>query len=269
MQKPFYISTAIPYVNAKPHIGHALEYVQTDAIARYQRLLGKDVFFLSGTDENSLKNVQAAEKAGKPVREFVNEHYVHFYNFKSSLNISFDDFIRTVEDRHVIGAQKLWSMFNPDDIYKKKYRGLYCVGCEAFYTEEEFSEIGFKSYGTNVKISRKVSIYGASNISIGNNVRIDDFCILSGKIEIGSHIHISAFCALYGAMGIKMEDYSGLSPRTTIFSAMDDFSGDYLIGPIHDVSKTNVTGGLVKICKYVQIGAGSIIFPNIIQPYMV
>lgn len=134
----------------------------------------------------------------------------------------------------------------------------------SFYTEEELSEIGFKSFGTNVKISRKASIYGTSDISIGDNVRIDDFCILSGKIEIGSHIHISAYCALYGAMGIKMEDYSGLSPRTTIFSAMDDFGGNYLIGPIHDVSKTNVTGGLVKICKYVQIGAGSIIFPNII-----
>lgn len=134
----------------------------------------------------------------------------------------------------------------------------------SFYTEEELNEIGFKSCGINVKISKKSSIYGASSISIGNNVRIDDFCILSGKIDLGSHIHISAFCALYGAMGIKLEDYSGLSPRTTIFSAMDDFSGDYLIGPIHDASITNVTGGLVHICNFVQIGAGCVIFPDII-----
>ncbi len=135
--KSFYISTAIPYVNAKPHIGHALEYVQTDAIARYQRLLGKDVFFLSGTDENSLKNVQAAEKAGKTVKQFVDENYKFFYDFKSVLNISFDDFIRTTEKRHFAGAQKLWEKIDKNDIYKKKYKGLYCVGCEAFYAEEE------------------------------------------------------------------------------------------------------------------------------------
>jgi galactoside O-acetyltransferase len=135
---------------------------------------------------------------------------------------------------------------------------------DSFYTDEELNKIGFKSLGTNVKISRKSSIYGASSISIGSNVRIDDFCILSGKIELGSHIHISAYCALYGAMGIRLEDYSGLSPRTTIFSAMDDFSGDYFIGPIHDKLKTNVTGGLVQISKFVQIGAGCIVFPSLI-----
>lgn len=134
---------------------------------------------------------------------------------------------------------------------------------DSFYSEQELKKIGFKSFGTNVKISRKASIYGASSISIGNNVRLDDFCILSGKIELGSHIHISAFCALYGALGIKLEDYSGLSPRTTIFSAMDDFSGNYLIGPIHDNNKINVTGGLVHISQFSQIGAGCIIFPNI------
>jgi methionyl-tRNA synthetase len=135
MKKSYFISTAIPYVNAKPHIGHALEYIQTDAMARYQRLLGKDVFFLSGTDENSLKNVQAAEKTGVPVQQFVDEHYNYFYDFKDYLNVSFDDFIRTTEDRHVKGAQKLWSMFKQEDLVKKEYKGLYCVGCEAFYKE--------------------------------------------------------------------------------------------------------------------------------------
>ncbi|MFH1286673.1 MAG: methionine--tRNA ligase [Candidatus Magasanikbacteria bacterium] len=137
MKKQFYISTAIPYVNARPHIGHALEYIQTDAVARYQRLVGKDVFFLSGTDENSLKNVQAAEKAGKSVQEFVDEHYTYFYNFKDALNISFDDFIRTTEGIHFKGAQKLWSNFKPEDLEKRLYKGLYCIGCEAFYKEEE------------------------------------------------------------------------------------------------------------------------------------
>jgi acetyltransferase-like isoleucine patch superfamily enzyme len=134
----------------------------------------------------------------------------------------------------------------------------------SFYSQIELAELGLKSFGTDVLISRKVSIYGASNISIGNNVRIDDFCILSGDITLGSHIHISAYCALYGAMGIVLDDYSGISPRSTLFSSMDDFSGNYLIGPIHPVELINVTGGKIILKKYVQIGASSIIFPNII-----
>ncbi|MCB9030025.1 MAG: methionine--tRNA ligase [Deltaproteobacteria bacterium] len=140
MAKPFYISTAIPYVNAAPHIGHSLEYIQTDAIARYQRLLGKDVMFMTGTDENSLKNVQAAEKAGKEVGLFVSEHAQNFICFKELLDISYDTFIRTTEERHFKGAQKLWSMCKPEDIYKATYKGLYCVGCEAFYTEDDLVE---------------------------------------------------------------------------------------------------------------------------------
>lgn len=136
-KKPFYISTAIPYVNAKPHIGHALEYVQTDARARFERLAGRDVFFLTGTDENSLKNVQAAEKAGETVEKFVADNAEHFKKFKTVLDISYDDFIRTTEKRHFDGAKKLWESFKKEDVYKKTYKGLYCVGCEAFYTEEE------------------------------------------------------------------------------------------------------------------------------------
>src|SRR3989339_269751 len=135
-----FISTTIPYVNGDPHIGHALEYVQTDAVARYQRFLGNDVYFLSGTDENSLKNVQAAEKANKSIKEFIDEKAQGFLNFKKSLNISFDDFIRTTEKRHFDGAKKFWQDCKPDDIYKKEYRGLYCVGCEAFYTESELAD---------------------------------------------------------------------------------------------------------------------------------
>jgi galactoside O-acetyltransferase len=134
----------------------------------------------------------------------------------------------------------------------------------SFYTENELKNLGLNSYGENVLISKKVSIYSPSKISIGDNVRIDDFCMLSGSITLGSNIHISTFCALYGAMGITLEDYTGLSPRVIIFSAMDDFGGDYLIGPVHDESCVNVTGGMVKICRFVQIGAGSIVFPNVI-----
>lgn len=134
----------------------------------------------------------------------------------------------------------------------------------SFLNAEELAKIGLKSYGTNVLVSQKTSFYSPENISLGDNVRIDDFCILSGNITLGSHVHISAFSALYGRFGIRMEDYSGLSPRCTLFSAMDDFSGEYLIGPMVDESKTHLTGGLVHIKKYSQIGAGSIIFPSII-----
>lgn len=134
----------------------------------------------------------------------------------------------------------------------------------SFYSDNELKEIGFKSYGSNVKISRFARFYSPQNIAIGDNVRIDDFCILSGNITLGSNIHISAYVALYGSRGIILEDYSGISPMSVVYSAMDDFSGDYLIGPIHPSSTTNVTGGLVRIGRYVQIGTNTVVFPNLV-----
>ncbi|MGH2593321.1 MAG: class I tRNA ligase family protein, partial [Anaerolineae bacterium] len=138
-RQPFYITTAIPYVNAKPHIGHALEFIQTDALARYHRLKGEDVWFLTGTDENSLKNVQAAEREGIPTQALVGRNAAHFFALRDSLNLSFDDFIRTsAEARHLDGVRKLWEACDRSgDIYKRAYRGLYCVGCEQFYAEDE------------------------------------------------------------------------------------------------------------------------------------
>jgi len=134
--KKVFISTSIPYVNAAPHLGHALEFVQTDVLARHHRIIGDQVFFLSGSDENSLKNVRSAEKAGVLVVDLVADNSKKFYELKDLLNISLDDFIRTTEERHFKGAQKLWSVCEKD-IYKKSYSGLYCVGCEEFYKEEE------------------------------------------------------------------------------------------------------------------------------------
>lgn len=133
----------------------------------------------------------------------------------------------------------------------------------SFYSEEELSKLGLKSYGANVKLSRFARIYSPEKISIGNNVRIDDFCILSGHVTLGSHIHISAYVALYGNMGIELEDYTGISPMTTVYSAMDDFGGDYLIGPIHPLEKTNVTGGKVTLKRFSQIGTHCVVFPNL------
>lgn len=128
----FYVTTTIPYVNAKPHIGHALEFVQADTLARYHRLQGADVYFLTGSDENSLKNVQSAEKEGISIKELVNKYSQEFKDLKEILNLSWDQFIRTSEPRHFQGAQKLWSACKKEDIYKKSYQGLYCVGCEEF-----------------------------------------------------------------------------------------------------------------------------------------
>ena len=133
----------------------------------------------------------------------------------------------------------------------------------SYYSDEELCQIGFKNIGRGCQISRNAQFYSIPNISIGDNVRIDDFCILSGNIKLGSHIHISAYVALYGSKGIVIEDYSGISTRSTIYSAMDDFGGDYLIGPIHPQETTRVTGGQVLLRKYVQIGAHCILFPNI------
>jgi methionyl-tRNA synthetase len=136
MKKKFYITTAIDYVNASPHLGHALEKIQADVIARCFRNFKREVLFLTGTDENSLKNVRAAENEGISTQELVDRNAKRFYQLKEALNLSFDDFIRTTESRHIKGAQKLW-LACKKDIYKKTYRGLYCVGCEEYYKEEE------------------------------------------------------------------------------------------------------------------------------------
>lgn len=139
----FYLTSAIPYVNARPHIGWALEIVQADTITRYRRLLGDDVHYLCGSDENSLKNVQAAEKAGKPVQEFVDEYSQFFVELARNLDVTFDVFQRGSNPDHHKSAQTLWKRCAENgDIYKKAYTGLYCVGCEMFYTKDELNENG-------------------------------------------------------------------------------------------------------------------------------
>lgn len=136
--KNYYITCAIPYVNARPHVGHALEFVQGDAVARYHRLLEEPTIFLSGGDENALKNVQAAESAGSEVQAFVDLNSGYFEDLAKKLEISFDIFQKGSSAAHHVSSQKLWEMcFANGDIYTKTYTGLYCVGCEAFYEESE------------------------------------------------------------------------------------------------------------------------------------
>ena len=143
MNNKFYIHSAIPYVNASPHIGHAQEFVQADVIRRYQKLLGKDVTYLSGADENGLKIVQAAQKAGKGPQVFCDEKQAEFLQLAQKLNVQFDIWQRGSSKNHFLSSQKLWELCNKNgDIYKKSYTGLYCVGCEAFYTPDELDEKG-------------------------------------------------------------------------------------------------------------------------------
>src|SRR3990167_6695713 len=134
----FYITTTIPYVNAEPHIGFALELVQSDAIARYQRLMGRQVFFSTGTDEYGQKIFEASQKEGKNVQDYVDYYAQKFLNLKEILNISNDNFIRTTSKENILAAQEFWRLCDEKgDIEKRIYQGLYCVGCEKFITEKD------------------------------------------------------------------------------------------------------------------------------------
>lgn len=139
----FYLTSAIPYVNAKPHIGHALEFIQADVVNRYRRLLGDDVLYLCGSDENAIKNIQAAEKEGKEVQEFIDQNAKAFEDLIKNLNTKLDVFQKGSDPKHHKSSQKLWELCEKNgDIYKKTYKGLYCVGCEQFYTKSELNENG-------------------------------------------------------------------------------------------------------------------------------
>jgi len=137
MSKPkFSITTAIDYPNGAPHLGHAYEKIVTDTYARWYRLTGHEVFFLTGTDENGQNLVKSAEAAGLDTRTFVDRNVVLFRELCSKLNISFDEFIRTTESRHADATHRIWKRLEEKgDIYFGEYEGLYCTNCEAYYTE--------------------------------------------------------------------------------------------------------------------------------------
>jgi methionyl-tRNA synthetase len=149
-RRTIFISNTIPYVNARPHLGHAFEFVQTDAYARFLRGMGHDVFDLSGSDENSLKNVLAAEAEGIATRQLVDRNVEYFTALKPLLQLSYDGFIRTSADElHRRGATRFWqALADNHDLYKKTYGGLYCVGCEQFYLDSELIEGRCPEHGT-------------------------------------------------------------------------------------------------------------------------
>lgn len=142
MKNGFFITNAIPYTNAPAHIGHVLGFVYVDAVARYHKLLGEEVLQLCGGDENALKNVQAAESAKQPIQDFVDINSQKFLDLTIKLNGPFDVWQKGSNQKtHFPSSQKLWDLCKKD-IYKKKYTGLYCVGCETFYEEDELNSDG-------------------------------------------------------------------------------------------------------------------------------
>lgn len=139
MEKPArYITTTLPYVNADPHIGFALEIIQADTLARYWRAAGHDVFFNTGTDEHGQKIAEVADKKGESRQAYVDYYASQVAGLKEVLNLSYDNFIRTTSPMHKAAAQAIWHRcLENGDIYKKKYSGLYCVGDEAFMKESD------------------------------------------------------------------------------------------------------------------------------------
>ncbi len=136
-----YLTTTLPYVNADPHVGFALEIVQADALARSWRLAGDTVFFSTGTDEHGQKIFEAAKKAGQEPQAAVDHYAGEFKKLQETLGLSCDAFIRTTDPKHIEAAQEIWRRCSASgDIYKKSYTGLYCVGCESFKTEKELVE---------------------------------------------------------------------------------------------------------------------------------
>jgi methionyl-tRNA synthetase len=155
----FYLTNAIAYVNAPPHIGHALEAVQGDALTRYHRMIGDDTRFLVGTDEHGTKIQQTAEGKGITPQELADENAEIFRKFHAAFNTAEDDFIRTTSDRHKRGAQKIWSLIEAaGKFYEKEYEGLYCSGCEAFVLEKDLVE------GNCVNHQRPPELLKESNI---------------------------------------------------------------------------------------------------------
>jgi methionyl-tRNA synthetase len=135
------ITTTLPYVNADPHVGHALEFVQADILARYHRMIGNKVFFNTGTDEHGIKIYRKAEEAGEDVQAYVDRYAARFSMLKETLDLSYDAFIRTTDPKHIAAAQEFWKRCeNNGDIYKKEYKVKYCVGCELEKTDSELED---------------------------------------------------------------------------------------------------------------------------------
>lgn len=134
----------------------------------------------------------------------------------------------------------------------------------SFYSEKELEALGISKIGKNVLISRKASIYGGANIQIGDHVRIDDFCILSGRIVLGNYVHIAAYTGLFGGTsGIYCEDYVGISSRSVVYAESDDYSGNSMTNPMIPDEFRGIYGGKVLLKKHAIVGSGSTVLPGV------
>jgi methionyl-tRNA synthetase len=178
----FYVTTAIPYVNAAPHLGHALELVQADVLARHRRLRGQPVRFLTGTDENALKNVAAAAAAGTAVAAFVAGNADRFAGLAGALSLSFDDFIRTSSDpRHAPGVERLWRRSAArGDFYRRAYHGLYCPGCEQFYDQADLLDGRCPEHGVAPERVTESNVFFRLSRYAGELLRV----LESGQVRI-------------------------------------------------------------------------------------
>ena len=159
-KKKFYITTAIAYTSAKPHIGNTYEIILTDAIARFKRYIGEDVFFLTGTDEHGQKIQEKAEAAGISPKEYVDNIAGQIKDIADMLNVSYDKFIRTTDDYHVLAVQKIFKkLYEQGDIYKSEYEGLYCTPCESFWTESQLKDGKCPDCGRDVKTTKEEAYF--------------------------------------------------------------------------------------------------------------
>lgn len=159
-KKKFYITTAIAYTSAKPHIGNTYEIILTDAIARFRRYIGDDVFFLTGTDEHGQKIQEKAEAAGVSPQEYVDNIASQIKDIANMLNVSYDKFIRTTDDYHVAAVQKIFKkLYEQGDIYKSEYEGLYCTPCESFWTETQLADGKCPDCGREVKKTKEEAYF--------------------------------------------------------------------------------------------------------------
>lgn len=207
-EKKFYITTPIFYPNAKLHLGHAYTTTLSDILARYHRLLGEKTYFLTGSDENTQKMVEAARKEGKDPLVFLDEIVGKFSSLFKELEISYDQFIRTTDQqRHWPGAQKLWTkLAEAGDIYKKEYEGLYCVGHEAFITEKDLVDGKCPDHGTVPEFLKEENYF----FKLSKYTRPIKEKITSGELEIYPQSRRREILALLEG---GLEDVSFSRPR--------------------------------------------------------
>ncbi len=180
MHQKYYITTSIPFVNARPHLGFALELVQADVIARYYRLIGNPTRFQTGTDENAAKNVESARREGIAVDELVTRNSQLFQKLSTDLNISIDHFVRTTSLEHRQAVPHFWHQLKTGDIYKKSYSGLYCTGCEDYYLEKDLVDGLCPDHGVRpVEVQEENYFFRLSNYQ----VQIQD-AIINSKLKI-------------------------------------------------------------------------------------